>query len=168
MSNIPKVWGHCDAGCKREVVTREEFLNSFSLVKLYANLDGKWYLETGKQYKAKSNTLSSIVIAYKYNKSGAETIHRFAIPTNDKYAKSVVFTLLEASVDTNGLTLVYEIAGTRYTETITGINITLIDENYLYIANADSVYLYNDEHELAISINNEVQNVVNTALNTGV
>lgn len=149
MSNKPKIYGSCPAGCKWETVHKEDFLKACSLVNLNAE-DGRWYLEIGKQYKIFSENVAGVdygfTLVYKYNDNGTETSYNFTIPNDDKYANYVVFRLLEASIDTGTtLTIVYEIAGIRYTETISGTSISLITENYLVVENADKVFIYNED-----------------------
>lgn len=159
MSNKPRIYGYCRAGCQWEAVHKEDFIKACSLVELNADKkDSKWYLEIEKQYKIFSENVVNVgygfSITFKYNNNDTETAYNFVIPNDDKYANYVVFRLLEIAVDEylSNLTIVYEIAGARYTETIAGTNLSLIKENYLYVENADAVYLYNEDASFSVEV----------------
>ena len=183
MSGKPKIYGYCPAGCKWETVHKEDFLNAATYFKVPLSEDKFYYLELGKQYKIfageDDDYTYKFVIRFAYMDNGTRTLMPLSITRNDKYAKHLVFKLLEASVNeaATSLTLVYEMAGVRYTETFTGTNISLIDENYLYVQDADRVYLYNDEASFSAVLDNyydksEIEELINnsitTALNTEV
>lgn len=154
MSTKPRIYGYCPAGCMWETVHKEDFLKSCTYAVHYPNKDGKWYLENGKQYKifGENNNGFGFTIAFKYTNNNGEQTYNFEIPNNDKYANSVVFKLLEARTDLSPdtLSLVYEIAGIRYTEEIETENPQLLTENYLVVENADKVYLYNSDASFVI------------------
>lgn len=148
----PKIWATCAAGCRWEAVHKQDFIDAATYVKL--NYEDTCYLELGNQYKIFSPNVENVgygcSITFKYKSGESETLYNFTIPHEDKYANYVVFRLLEASINESGLTLVYEIAGVRYTETIEGTDLSLIEENYLYVENADKVYLFNDEASIVM------------------
>ena len=54
MSNLPKIYGNCKAGCLWETVHRSEFEKSASIVKVFPNEDGAYTLDIGKKYKIKA------------------------------------------------------------------------------------------------------------------
>ena len=55
MSNKPKIYGYCPAGCKWETVHKDDFLNSASVFEMTANVNGRFELEIGKTYKLLEN-----------------------------------------------------------------------------------------------------------------
>lgn len=155
MSNKPTIYGYCPAGCRYETIHKEDFIQAAAYIKQSIG-NGICYLELGKQYKIFAENVVDVgfafAIVYKFIENSEEKVHRFTIPNDDKYAKYVVFKLLEASLnlDATELTLVYEIAGVRYTETISGNNFILLDQENLIVTDAEKVYLYNDEANYVI------------------
>lgn len=55
MSNKPKLYGFCDAGCKWETVHRDEFLSSAPMIPC-SDLNGVYYLDPRKAYRIKKST----------------------------------------------------------------------------------------------------------------
>lgn len=53
MSNQPKIYGFCPAGCKWETVHKSDFEKSAAYIKQYPNEDGVYILEQGKTYLVK-------------------------------------------------------------------------------------------------------------------
>lgn len=153
MSDKPRINATCAAGCLWETVHKQDFLNACSFVKL-TGADNEWLLDLGRQYKIISENVAGVgygfTITFKYKDNGTETLYNFTIPHEDKYANYVVFKLLEASANGTTLTLVYEIAGVRYLETITGTNLSLLEKDYILVKNADAVYLFKDDAGLIL------------------
>ncbi len=181
MSNKPKIYGTCPAGCLWETVHKEDFLNACAVVEVKPIFESAWHIELGKQYKICGENIADsgykFSITFKYLDGETETAYNFTIPHDDKYADYVVFKLLEAAIseDTNILTLVYEMAGIRYTETISGTAISLLEEDYLIIENADEVYKYNDgasftlkydEYYNKTEVDEQITNAINEAIIT--
>lgn len=85
----PRIYGTCPAGCLWETVHRDEFLRSASIVKLYADGNDDFWVELGKTYKIKRESLKlewgfQILLNVHYDtmESGAIT-HRTARVTLD-------------------------------------------------------------------------------------
>lgn len=165
MSNEPKIYANCKAGCEFETVHKEDFEKLASHIKQYPEEDGNYYLQLGKEYKIfapknNSNQFTCSVV-FKYNKGNTETTHTFAFTNADKYADSFVFKLLDATVSGSTLTLIYEIAGVRYSETKSG-SITLLEENYLYVSGADNVLMYNADASITLENVDVIDNLSST------
>ena len=147
MSNKPKIYASCKAGCNWETVHKSDFEASASHIRQNIGEDGKCFLVTGKEYKifAEKNESNQFTcsIRFAYLANGVETLFAITHTNEDKYADSFVFRLLDAVATSTAITLVYEIAGVRYSETISGSSLTLANENYLYIDGATRVLRYN-------------------------
>lgn len=142
MSDKPRIWANCNSGCKWETIHKDDFLAVAPLIKQPIK-DDRCYLETGKQYKIfadKTEAGFSCSIKLAYTNNETEATYDFSIPNDDKYADSVVFRLLETSISGSIITIVYEIAGIRYTEELSGTSI--VD---LYVDNANNVFLFNTD-----------------------
>ena len=150
MSKKPKIYSFCAAGCKWPTVHEDDFLAAATYITIPIEND-RCYLKLGKQYKIVSNN-KSCTLHFKYTTGGTETVYNFTIPFNDKYENSFIFRLLEEKRNSeSSITIVYEIAGVRYTEEISGTNLALVEEDCLYVDNADAVYKYNSEANYSIS-----------------
>lgn len=153
MNNKPKIYAPCKAGCLWETVHKSEFEKSAAYIEQYVE-NGNCYFEARKEYKifadkdADNQFACSVVFAYKAN--GTATTYTIAHTNDDKYADSFVFRLLEAATDGSTLTLVYEMAGIRYTETVSGTSLTLLDENCCYVSGASRVLLYNSDATITV------------------
>lgn len=129
MSDYPKIYGNCAAGCRYRAVPYEEFLNSASIVKQYR--EGYTYiLEKGRTYrlrneKAASHWGVSVTVSTSWNTGNgtATGMLTLQLPDFDKYAKGVKVCLLDISgvYDTSdsvcSFSAVYEVNGERHTET---------------------------------------------------
>lgn len=100
MSNA--VYGFCKAGCRHRVPTYDDFLNSASIVKMYAT-DGAFLLEVGKKYKiaktVEKATEWGFTVSVKYSETdilGTE-YHDFgiALPACSQYDEYLTFRLLD-------------------------------------------------------------------------
>lgn len=149
MSNKPKIHATCKAGCLWETVHKDDFDASASHIKQYIDESGKAFLIVDKEYKIFSskdeNNQFTCNVIFSYNDNGVTKTHTITHENEDKYAESFVFRLLEASVsaDATSITIVYEIAGIRYAETISGTKLSLIAENYIHVFGATKVLQYN-------------------------
>lgn len=149
MDNLPKIYATCKAGCQWETVHRSDFEASASHAIQHVAEDGNYYLELGKEYKIFATKDASnqftCSVNFSYTENGVTKTYAIAHENDDKYAESFVFRLLEASVNTDAteMTLVYELAGIRYTETISGTSMSVSPENFLYVSEATKVLLYN-------------------------
>ena len=101
MSNYPKVYGFCDAGCRRRVPTYDEFLQSASIVKMDAT-DGEFTLEVGKKYRIakmeKNATTWGFVITAKirqYDSATQSVYATLSLPSCTKYDKYLTIRVLD-------------------------------------------------------------------------
>lgn len=147
MSNKPKIYAPCKAGCNWETVHKSDFDASASHIKQNIGEDGICYLEKGKEYKifAPKNTSGNFTcsLRFAYLSNNVEKTFTITDTNADEYAESFVFRLLAATATTSQIKLVYEIAGVRYSETISGSSLALATENALYVSGATNVLLYN-------------------------
>ncbi|MGN0804070.1 MAG: phage tail protein [Candidatus Coproplasma sp.] len=152
MSDKPKIYGTCPAGCLWETVHMSDFEKSAAFIQQYPNESGEYVLKLGKDYKifAPKNTdnsfTSSVVLSYL--KNGVVTTYTFPKNNIDAYAEAFTFRLLDVSVNTMAINIVFEYAGSRYTETISGSNISLLEKDFLKVSGATNVYLYNSDTQL--------------------
>ena len=144
MSKKPKINATCAAGCLWETVHRSEFEASASHIEQYVDESGYCNLEKGKEYKifAEKNTDNQFTCSLVFAHSAGSII--IENENTDKYAESFVFRMVDISINGSDITLVYELAGVRYEETITASsNPTLLTKNYLYVSGATKVLIYN-------------------------
>ena len=112
MSNLPKIYAHCKAGCAWETVHRSEFEQSAAFIEA-EKTDGAYELEIGKEYKviapvnADFQFEDNICIPYKDTDDELLIIEK---ENTDKYATSYVVRFLEIQ----DYFAVYEFAGVRY------------------------------------------------------
>lgn len=100
MSN--NVYGFCDAGCRYRVPTYDEFLQSASIVKMYAT-DGEFLLEVGKKYKiaktVKNATEWGFTVSVKYSTVNdvipTDYDVNITLPACTKYDEYLTFRLLD-------------------------------------------------------------------------
>lgn len=55
MSNKPKIYGYCDAGCQWETVHKSDFEKSASMLKVDADADGVYRLDASQKYRICGN-----------------------------------------------------------------------------------------------------------------
>ncbi len=163
MSNKPRIYGTCKAGCQWETVHKSDFDASASHIPQHIDEDGKCYLELGKEYKIfapREGLFFTCWINYVYN-DGVDGERVFRVRNeeeegagaeyfylcDDRYAESFVFRLLQATLSADGtLTYVYELGGIRYENSISvSASSSLLAENYLYVTGATKVLLYNED-----------------------
>lgn len=162
MSNKPKIYAHCAAGCKWETIHKSDMAEFVTLIQEPINEDGTFYAELGKEYKiyapiaANGNFDCKIVFAC-YFEEGTENERyvEYEIPfiNEDEYADSFIFRLLDMTAVNEGTEheaamIVFELAGTRYVDFISGTAPSFLDERYLCITGATKVYLHNNGVEL--------------------
>lgn len=149
MSNKPKIFATCKAGCLWETVHRDEFLASASHIKQNIGEDGLCYLELGKEYKIfadkTADGLFSCLPVIKFNQGGTTVTHTFVNSNVDQYADSYVFKLLDVIIpaDLTQITFIYEMAGIRYSETLEGQSFSAQAREDLYVSGATKVLMYN-------------------------
>lgn len=138
----PRVYGFCDAGCRRETILREDFLRSASLYEIYPNSDGVWSLELKKQYKIFAPKDENGAFSFELYVNYIIGKHYITTSTNDEYADWFVFRLLDYKwIAGTGLRIVYEIEGNRYTEIIAEGDAV----DGIVLSGATQVFLYNDD-----------------------
>lgn len=128
MSNKPRVYATCPAGCLHETIHREDFLRSAAYIKQIEQAEG-YILEQGRTYRLKKRFEGAtswgfpfaIVYSYKYKSDGEVFTHTETVeitlpaPTEfDDYAKIKICGYKWDKV----LILVYEFNGTKYEESI--------------------------------------------------
>jgi hypothetical protein len=145
MDNKPKIYAFCPAGCKWETVHKDDFEKSASLIAQSLD-DGACNLQIGKEYKifAPKDTDGKFTctLTASYNAESVATGKVIENDYLDEYADSFVFRPLEMSVnaDATEIKLVYELAGVRYKETISG---TALSADGIVLTGATKVYIFN-------------------------
>jgi hypothetical protein len=113
MSNNPKIYAHCKAGCLWETVHKSDFEKSAAYIKQYADTDGCFYLNEAKGKTYKINTLNNPSEAQELWAfdiyviiSNGETSYEQSIllPDFDKYVQSVKFCLHDITNEKAGTT----------------------------------------------------------------
>lgn len=138
----PRVYGFCDAGCRRETVLREDFLRSASLHEIYPDSGGKWYLEKKKQYKIFAPKDGNGAFSFELYVDYIIGKHYITTSTNDEYADWFVFRFLDYKhISQTQYKIVYEIEGNRYSEIIADGD-PVCD---IVLSGATQVFLYNDD-----------------------
>lgn len=145
MSDRPKIYGFCPAGCKWETVHKDDFDRSATWVKQYVDESGAVELPPVHNYKIISPVASnaySCVVSLAYT-DGAETkTHTFTISEFDAYRNYFYFEILSLTATSTALTVVYEVNGNRYSETVSGTAID-ISTAKLKITGATEVFIFN-------------------------
>ena len=167
MSNKPKIHAFCDAGCKWEVPHKDDFDRSATYVAQNIDADGKCFLACNNEYKVFSakdysagqnkngvyDFACSIIV--KYTDNGVEKTHEITFTNDNKYIDCFIFNWFNTEVyigDNTRFDIIYEINGTRYTETITGTNIPIetLEPAQIYISGADKVLLFNPDARILV------------------
>lgn len=142
MSNKPKIFGSCAAGCLWETVHKSDFEKSASLIRQAIPADGKFYFEQGKEYKIfaskNSNGDFSSTIYFVFDMTSETDL---SCECNDKYADSFTFRFLDYYYDEvlEYNVVVYEYAGVRY-KVQYEYDISTVQ---CYITGATEIFLYN-------------------------
>lgn len=122
MSNKPKIFGFCSAGCKWETVHKSDFEQIASHIIVPSNADGIYVLEKGKEYKIYADKNNGFFTAsltfYTMPLEGSVYPYYNSIntPVVDEYADHFTFKLLECSAEKG---CIYEYCGTRYKQATT-------------------------------------------------
>lgn len=152
----PRIYATCKAGCQWETVHKDDLLQIISHFQEPIEQDGHSVLALGKEYKIfadKTNdTDFDCSLEFHYKSGSMETTYDIAIENSDEYAVSFNFRLLDAKLtNSSTITLVYEMAGTRYTETITGSNLSLMNTIEVILRGANEVYRYNNAEKVSFA-----------------
>ena len=150
MSEKPKIYGTCKAGCLWETVHKDDFDRCATWIKQYADEDGIYSLSPIKTYKINSSVSSnaySCVVSLSYT-DGTAQLHTFAISEFDEFRNYFYFEILNITASSTRLIIVYEINGNRYKETVSGSAIDITDAK-LKVADATSVYLFNADASIS-------------------
>lgn len=148
MSNKPRIFANCPAGCKWETVHKDDFLNSASIVEMMPNDDGSFDLEVGKTYKLLENGTDvawkgKIQVAFDhYQKDGGnityrETVQTLAFPTKNKFYNDLISVKVLGFLRENNLeeqqgfdfgeNLYFELNGKSYKQTAVSYGIDIAD-----------------------------------------
>lgn len=148
MSNKPRIFANCPAGCKWETVHKDDFLNSASIVEMMPNDDGSFDLEVGKTYKLlESGTdiawRGKIQVAFDhYEKADSgityrETVETLAFPTKNKFYNDLISVKVLGFLRENNLeeqqgfdfgeNLYFELNGKSYKQTAVSYGIGVDD-----------------------------------------
>lgn len=167
MSEYPKVYGHCDAGCKRRVVPYEEYLSSATFIVENTDSDGAFVLEQGKTYKI-SNSNDTNAWGFRISvapmmKKGSYTSTPISwdmpLPAYDKYDNYIKFRWLELILElvsgtTYNIKLVCEMNGVRQTVeysqnpvALTGYDISTLATK-VRVYNATNCWMFNEDAEI--------------------
>lgn len=141
----PKVYGFCNAGCKWETVHKSDFDKSVTWVKQYPDENNVYELPPVKNYKIVAPVASnaySCVVSLTYTDGTTAKTHTFTISEYDAYRDYFYFEILSLTATATALTVVYEVNGNRYTESVSGTAISITDAK-LKIAGAMEVLLFN-------------------------
>lgn len=146
MSNYPKVYGFCDAGCKRQVTTYDEFKKSATFVSVPVT-DGSCAVDGIGKYRIYSDYTLNIHNCSLFLLDGAwvqanNPIYTFSGIEADGYRGYFDFELLAVTSNGFGLTIVYEINGERDVKTVD--NYSSCEKPRLVINNAQKVLHFND------------------------
>lgn len=147
MSDKPKIYANCPAGCLWETIHKEDFEKSAAYIPQAKNSDGKFYLSAGKTYRI--NTLNNaveimgswafniyITIGWRVNGTAYSEKKTVTLPDFDRYAQSVKFHFHEVYNTIMGvakpfISWEYDLNGERKIETIvadetaTGLSATI-------------------------------------------
>lgn len=167
MSEHPKVYGHCDAGCKRRVVPYEEYLSSATFIVENQDSEGTFVLEQGKTYKiSNSNDTTKWGFEIRVSpmmKKGSYTstpiTWGLTLPAYDKYDNYIKFRWLElilelVSGSTYNIKLVCEMNGVRQTVEYSQNPVSLIGYDISTLAtkvrvyNATNCWIFNEDAEI--------------------
>lgn len=153
MSNKPRIYGFCKAGCQWETVHKDDFLNSASIVKIPNNADGTFTLDPERKYRIVSGITDGrwdFSIDISVSHSGDSPLYTIPVEglEHEEFSKSVNFRYLGTSYDAEiGTYIFYEIDGTRRSSFLF-YNKTEVKSVSITLENATEVYLYNEDAEI--------------------
>jgi hypothetical protein len=151
--NKPKIYGFCQAGCKWETVHKTDFDNSVTYIKQTA-IDGVYYLDPIANYKIYSGVQSNAYtcqIKLAFKKNSLDYDYTFNISEFDNYRTYIYFEILSLRATSTLVTVVYEVNGNRYVETISGTNIDI--SNATLKISANEVLKYNPDADITVDYN---------------
>lgn len=149
MSNKPKIYGTCKAGCQWETIHRSELEEIAALIRQYEVMDEDgepfWKIELGKEYKAidtdhisPAEFLVWLSVEVLTTSGVIETHYILNRPSNpDTFSKSFTFKVLGIEAEA----IIYEFCGVRYSYTASAVKIGAIKLDWagdLYLYNADA------------------------------
>lgn len=151
--NKPKIYGFCQAGCKWETVHKTDFDNSVTYIKQTA-IDGVYYLDPIANYKIYSGVQSNaytcqIKLAFKSNSLDYD--YTFNISEFDNFRTYIYFEILSLQATSTFVSVVYEVNGNRYEETIRRTNIDI--SNATLKISANEVLKYNPDADITVDYN---------------
>ena len=163
MSNLPKIYAHCDAGCNWETVHRSEVGEWASQIVQKPSADGYYYLQRGKDYRivaAKNSEgtefACTLILRGEYG-GVVNNVHDFDLPVTDKYAGAFVFRLLEEDFSNDAV--IYEYAGIRQREYFNNgyspEHYTPLSENQLALSSENVVAVYLLNSDMVITVTGE-------------
>ena len=153
MSNKPRIYGFCKAGCQWETVHKDDFLNSASIVKIPKNADGTFTLDPERKYRIVSGITDGrwdFSIDISVSHSGDSILYTIPVEglEHEEFSKSVNFRYLGTSYDAEiGTYIFYEIDGTRRSSFLF-YHKTEVKSVSITLENATEVYLYNEDAEI--------------------
>lgn len=116
MSNKPKIYASCPAGCNWETVHKDDFENSYPLVRQDLS-NGVLNVVKGKKYRIFDTGVSSEAYSFSIKIKFNDSLNTLAIPlpTFDKYKNYVDFKLLDVLLDEqkNETIIIYELDSVR-------------------------------------------------------
>ena len=154
MSNKPKIYGTCAAGCLWETVHKEDFEKCAAVIPIYPNTEGKYLLEVGKKYRIVSGYSGAVNDRYR-DFSVTVSVSNSAVESSTKsaqikikidetnyaqYNDGVVFEVL----DCNSERVIFDADGTRTKRIISNSAFTY-DTVSITVENAMAVFYYNED-----------------------
>lgn len=163
MSNRPKIYAHCAAGCKWETVHLADFAEVAAFIKQYRDSNGYYHLEQGKEYKIFCPLDSQKQFRGKIGFVDTDTVTPIDITNDDEYATGYIFRLLgQKHSDSSPVitTVIYEFAGTRYKEEIKrddSLSLPLMVRVWAEQGAEVEVYMYNSNATATAVLSEEVE-----------
>lgn len=145
MSDKPKIYGFCKAGCQWETVHKDDFDKSATWLTEYADENGVYELPPKKNYKIvspASSTAYTCAVSLAYKDGTTAKTHTFTISEFDKYRNYFYFEILSLTATASLITIVYEVNGNRYSENISGSSLSITTAK-LKVSGATEVYGFN-------------------------
>lgn len=147
MAKYPKVYGHCDAGCKRRVPTYDEFTNSASLVEV-TGFDGVW-ISGEKKYRIYStNDGASYDVKISVSENGASAMRykiEFANMVGFAFQEYFDFELVRNYLDGSAFVIEYKVNGELKKFILDDyMPHDIIEHPILFIENATRLLQHND------------------------
>ena len=146
----PRVYGFCDAGCKRETILKEDFDRIASVIKQVPNANGTYILNPFNSYKVHTTKADGSYQAT-FTLQGNGVDYWFDYTEVDEYRDYIIFEILSLSLNeaATELTIVYEINGNRYIDIYTDNDTVFnLDGVELQIINATDVYSFNNNAQI--------------------